>query len=416
MRQLFLCLLCIHCWIPSASCQSFAERIQLVERNLEQLDSSRRLLLQDLEGLKLGQLREDLQQWGLPQVTEGEEVILHAAMALVYDEKHEQAKWVAHVIRPEIIGASLPRTNQFRPDPKVETGSAVEADYFLKTQKADGSFAYDGFGYDRGHLAPSADFKWSKEAMMDSDYYSNMSPQLAVFNREKWAELEGLLRGYVYRHPEGQLYLCTGGLLEDDLPKVERGVNGVSVPRYFWKVALDWERKQAIGFLLPHRKLEYPIEQYAVTIDSLESLTGIDFFPALEDQWEDRLEAMKEVAVWVPEVAAGDVEPVPFEQLGRKMYNTVMVKRLIGVQERVKVIGTVVSGRKTRKGNCILNLDKQHPKVICNVFISKENLINFSYDPLLDLKGKQIVVSGEVKALGKTPTFYIEREESIEIR
>src|SRR5690606_2430798 len=101
-----------------------------------------------------------------------------------------QARWVAHIILPDIIDGQVTRSNDFRVDPMVRSGTAVEADYFLQSQKPDGTIEYDGFGYDRGHLAPSADFRWSESALSESYYYSNMSPQLAEFNRNGWAELE----------------------------------------------------------------------------------------------------------------------------------------------------------------------------------------------------------------------------------
>jgi endonuclease G len=73
-------------------------------------------------------------------------------------------------------------------DDKVSCGTAVEADYFLRTENPDGTHGYDGFGFDRGHLAPSADFRWSATALSESYYYSNMTPQRPGFNQESWAE------------------------------------------------------------------------------------------------------------------------------------------------------------------------------------------------------------------------------------
>jgi endonuclease G len=182
----------------------------------------------------------------------------------------------------------------------VTTGSAVEEDYYLKYLKppsppapkkgsgVDSIYAYDGFGWDRGHLAPSADFRWSEQALSESFFYSNMSPQLADFNREGWAELEGLLRGYVVRAGH-QLVVVTGGVLKEGLSTIDRGVNRVSIPEQFYKVVLDVEAGKAIGFLMPNEKLRYPLAHYAVSVDAVEALTGLDFFNLIDDQ--DRVEA-----------------------------------------------------------------------------------------------------------------------------
>ncbi|NJO03398.1 MAG: hypothetical protein HC880_18465 [Bacteroidia bacterium] len=111
-----------------------------------------------LEELKLRKLRQDLKSVGIPALLPSEELVEHTAMCLVYNEAHEQAKWVAHIILPEVVSGNHSRSNDFRPDPLVKTGTAVEEDFFLKTRQPDNSFLYDGFGYDRGHLAPQCRF------------------------------------------------------------------------------------------------------------------------------------------------------------------------------------------------------------------------------------------------------------------
>ncbi|MFT4685427.1 MAG: endonuclease G [Neolewinella sp.] len=191
---------------------SFVVSGQTVEARLAVKKEKQLLLLQQLdteiEALKFEQIQGDLRSVGLPA---GEQV-WHSAMVLSYAEEYEQARWVAHIIRPEVADGRGARTNDFREDPLVATGSAVEADYFLKYLQADSTYKYDGFGWDRGHLAPSADFRWSEQALSESYFYSNISPQLDDFNREGWAELEGLLRDYVAR-TERQLHVVTGEVL-----------------------------------------------------------------------------------------------------------------------------------------------------------------------------------------------------------
>jgi endonuclease G, mitochondrial len=196
MKHFFRLVFC--CLLPwYAPAQSPAALISKTETELVLLKKKEDSLLLKLEDYKFDQLKIDLDKTGLPKTLPGEEVVYHLAYALVYNEAYEQAKWVAHIILPDVRRGNEGRSNDFRPDPLVKTGSATEADYFLRIPLTDSTFKYDGFGYDRGHLAPSADFRYSKRALSESYYYSNMSPQVAAFNRGRWAELEDVLREYV---------------------------------------------------------------------------------------------------------------------------------------------------------------------------------------------------------------------------
>jgi endonuclease G len=397
---------------------------QNIENKLNHLQDSMQVLNQkqidlkaEIDELKLQKIREGIVKIGMPELKVGEAVIVHSALSLVYDEKHEQAKWVSHIITADIINGKTGRSNDFREDALVKTGSATEKDYFLKTLK-DGSkdkYDYDGFGYDRGHLAPSADFRWSKKALSESYFYSNMSPQLPEFNREKWADLEGLLRGYIFEHPKTQLYVITGPILNDSLSVIERGLNKVSIPNYFFKVVLDLSNKKAIAFIMPNKEIKYPVSSYAVTINEVEEVTGINFFYQLEDDLEESLEEQKNISVWVPEKQKNDVNPLYQPDLPKGVYNTVQAKRHIGSSKKVTVSGTVVSARKTRNGHLFFNLDKNYPNQIFTVAIWKKNIINFSYDPLKEWKGKQITLKGRITDFDGIPTMIVEKEFAIEI-
>ena len=141
------------------------ERIENINKSINYHDKQTDSLRQILEELELKKTINELKSIALPKILPNEELIEHKAMLLVYSEDHEQAKWVAHKISHKIINGNIKRTNNFRKDPLIKTGSAEEKDYFLKTKNKNNSYTYDGFGYDRGHLAPSADFKWSKTAL-----------------------------------------------------------------------------------------------------------------------------------------------------------------------------------------------------------------------------------------------------------
>jgi len=385
-----------------------------LEEALNQVEADKKVLLDKVEKTKLQIYHEALLTNGLPAIETGETVIHHTLLSLVYSEPHEQAKWVAHVISPDIMNGAVARSNDFREDPKVTTGTAIEEDYFLRIIDKNGQPDFDGFGWDRGHLAPSADFRWSKKALSESYYYSNMSPQIPDFNRKSWAALENDLRAYVYRE-QVPLLVVTGGVLTPDLPVIERSMQKVVIPQFFWKVAIDLENKRGIAFLMPHRLADYPTEHYATTIDEIEQLTGIDFYAALADDLEQNIESQRQTKDWFKSVALGDAEPLDFATLPTKHFNTIIGKRQAGHNKAVHICGTVVRARTTRKGNVMFNLDKAYPNEIFNVFINKDNLIHFPNDPVKDYLNQQICVYGEVGKIGKTPTVYVEDDKKIKL-
>ena len=123
-----------------------------------------------------------------------------------------------------------------------------------------------------------------------------MSPQLPSFNRGIWKYLETDVRTWAKENKE--LFIVTGGVLKDSLPTI--GAHKVSVPKYYYKVILDYQfpNYKAIAFVLPNRGSKESVFIYAVNIDSVEHLTGIDFFPALPDSVEEYLESHYDIHYW----------------------------------------------------------------------------------------------------------------------
>jgi len=202
------------------------------------------------------------------------ELIKHTFYSLSYAEDHEQAEWVHYKITPLMLKGNVKRTNYFKIDRKVSTGSANTKDY-LKS------------GYDRGHLAPAADMKLSKLSMSESFYMSNVSPQKHSFNAGAWLKLEKSIRAWA---KISELYITTGGVLNSKYLKTI-GNNNVSVPEKFYKIIYDPRNQKIIAFLMANEKLDLPIEKYIVTVDEIESLTGIDFYHQLDDELEEKLES-----------------------------------------------------------------------------------------------------------------------------
>lgn len=410
MKLLLTCLLLV----TAAVGYTQTPEMTTITRQLDSIAEVREQLLADMEVLKLNWIQEELVAIGLPNNGQSETIISHYAYKLSYNETHEQANWVMHMILPDIERGNHSRSNDFREDPLIETGSTQEKDYFLKELKADSTYKYDGFGYDRGHLAPSADFRWSKKALSESYFYSNMSPQLGDFNREKWAELENWLREYVLQN-KVPIYVVTAPVLTDDLKKVERSVNGLSIPEYFVKVAFDRENNRGIGFVLPHEKIELPLESYAVSIDSVERLLGYDLFSGLEDDIENAEENKVDYAHWLPEGQKGDVTAIPLKKLPKRVLNTYGVHVFIDDGKKHTVCGQVVSTKKHHKGHVFIDVDKKFPNQVFTVSIFESNVPNFDYEPEVYLKDKQVCFTGEITDYKGVTNMVIENGKQVKL-
>lgn len=231
----------------------------------------------------------------LPAPVRGEEIIRHTGYTLSYNEEYELPSWVAYELtRDEVLGTAAERDDNFREDPAVSTGSASLADY----RKS---------GYDRGHMAPAADFKWSGDAMSDTFFLSNMAPQEPSFNRGIWADLEAVARTAAYDN--GSIYITTGPVLTDG-PYKTIGENEVAVPRRFYKVFLDYTEPEikAIGFVLPNEGSDKDLKAYAMSVDDVEKITGLDFYHALPEEDEKRIESSFRTSDWsfTPFVPTGE--------------------------------------------------------------------------------------------------------------
>ena len=368
-----------------------------LERSLEDINKM-------ISELKMQQIIEDLKHIGLPS----NNFVEHSAMILEYSEDHEQAKWVAHMILPDIATGLVYRSNDFRADPKIKTGTAVQEDYFTTDTLEDGKVEYFGYGYDRGHLAPSADFRWNALALSESYYYSNMSPQLPEFNREKWAELENFLRVYAVSNSV-PLYIITAPVFSNNSLKVKESKNGLSIPDAFIKCVYDPVHERSIAFHLTHGAHNAPLETFAISIEEAEKILQCEIFSTIDKSLKSRI--IK--PLWFEGLANGDAEPLSPLSLPSGHINTVQAQNRIN--KDAVVCGKVVASRYSRKGHLWLNIDKQFPNQLFSVFIRKENLVNFSYDLKNQFTNQNICVIGKVESFSDTPSITIEDEGDIKL-
>ena len=204
----------------------------------------------------------------LPSGTEGE-LVRRDGYTLSYNERWEQAEWVAYLLtRDNLQRKWTQRNDNFRPDPRVSTATADDYDY-------------RGSGYDRGHLAPFADFAYDETLADETFYLSNVSPQARQFNQGVWRELEELTRDWAKKFK--RLYVVTGPVITQE-PKGYIGRdNRIAIPTAYFKVLLDVDdpERKAIGFVIPNEVSFDPLPTYSMSVDEVEAITGIDFFANL---------------------------------------------------------------------------------------------------------------------------------------
>lgn len=202
----------------------------------------------------------------LPKTKDGI-IVKHKFYTLSYNEKYEQAEWVAYKLNTRFIQGNAQRASSFYYDDAVLTKSAGKDDYLHS-------------GYDRGHLLPAADRKMTREAMRETFYMSNISPQAPGLDRKAWKYLEETIRDRAYDYDS--LYIITGPIIFEQHEKL--GENEVAVPAYFYKIILNYTNSSSLcatAFIFPNQSVKHLTEDYIVSIDSVEAATGIDFFAQL---------------------------------------------------------------------------------------------------------------------------------------
>ena len=248
-------------------------------------DSSKNLHTSAIEGPELNLKSDQAVRDFLPESTTGA-VIHHRHYSLSYHEKYEQAEWVAYELTKKSLQMpNVPRAKRFEPDYAVETRSAFYRDY-------------SGSGYDRGHLVPAADMAFDVEAMQQTFLMSNISPQDRSFNAGVWNELESAVRDWAFDN--GRIYVVSGPVFSKGI-KTRIGQNKVAVPNYFFKAVVDLSEPdlKSIAFLLPNQLSTAPLEEYAISIDSLEEILGYNlFFKLMDPQLEEEIERQNEIRKW----------------------------------------------------------------------------------------------------------------------
>lgn len=208
--------------------------------------------------------------------------------AVSHDDSKKIPRWVAYHLTADKVSGTIPRKDSFRADQDLpEIARAKLSDY-------------SGSGFDRGHMAPAAAMKWSERAMRESFLLTNMSPQVGIgFNRHIWSSLEARVRKWTKER--GELYVVTGSIFDSDRSHLSLDAVGdnVAIPSHFFKIAFDPIKLEAIAFILPNKKTPTSeLPSFIVSIDEIESKTGLDFLPAINNSIEAVIESTIQQSIW----------------------------------------------------------------------------------------------------------------------
>lgn len=198
----------------------------------------------------------------------------HKYFKIAYNKSKRLAEYVSYQLTAtQLKSKSAERNNKFIPDPYLVDNNipyVVTAEY-VKT------------GYDRGHLAPSADFAWDQNANNMTFVMSNMVPQTPGLNRDAWKRLEDQVRKWACG--EEKVTVITGPVLSGTLPKLK---SGLEIPQEFFKIVIDeTSPKKTIAFLYHQTDKGNVLSERIVPMNNLEKVTGIAFnkhFPELHHE------------------------------------------------------------------------------------------------------------------------------------
>ena len=218
-----------------------------------------------------------------------EQILHRKGYTASYNREHKIPNWVAWELTPEKLIERESRTDKFLPDPDLPESQAVTTDDYKRS------------GMDRGHMCPAGDNRWHWKAMQESFYMTNICPQNHNLNRGDWKELEEACR--LWAKKEGKIYIVCGPILYRQKHRTIGKKNKITVPEAFFKVILctNSNPPKAIGFVYKNTSGNHPLDTYVNSVDEVDRITGIDFFPALPDNVEKQVEAAYNLDLWKKE-------------------------------------------------------------------------------------------------------------------
>ena len=221
----------------------------------------------------------------LPAIHESDIILVYSGFVVKYNTEYLIPDWVAYELTAEEVNGEVPRASGFSMDLSYEGKQAMREDYSYS-------------GWDKGHMAPSADMKWSQSAMYESFYLTNICPQNHDLNGRDWHALENRVRSWALKY--GHVWVVCGPVVNEKQYGTI-GDRNVMVPDALFKAVLRQDGNgsyQAIAFVFKNDSSHQPLKDVMISVDVLETIIGYDLFPNLDDNTEVVVESMASWEDW----------------------------------------------------------------------------------------------------------------------
>jgi DNA/RNA endonuclease G (NUC1) len=184
--------------------------------------------------------------------------------------------------------------------PVLDSGkrpSGFRIDHRTKAQVAHGDYTHSG--YDRGHMAPNYAIatRYGRYAQRETFLMSNIIPQKPNINRHLWKDLE-MLVAKRYGQYLNEIWVITGPVYRKPIKRLE---SEVAIPSGYYKILIDQndDEVRVKAFLVQNDCPPYSrVKSQLVSIDQLEELTHLDFFPELSSETQAALESKPAGRLW----------------------------------------------------------------------------------------------------------------------
>ncbi|MEM6802456.1 MAG: DNA/RNA non-specific endonuclease [Bacteroidota bacterium] len=181
--------------------------------------------------------------------------------SLGYSYRYKAPLWVSYIISRASKNIDWERNGDYEEDLDLPEAHRLQPSDFTNT------------GYDKGHMAPSSAIDFSAKTNRETFLMSNITLQHPQLNRQVWRALENQVQDWVQER--GRVFVVTGPLYGERLSRI----NGIPIPRTFYKVIYSPKHVRGIAFLFPNKAIKSSkLWDHVLAVSELEELCGYDFF------------------------------------------------------------------------------------------------------------------------------------------